>query len=160
VDPRLVDFPARVQDILELEFGVTQADFGQHLDLHRMLEMWAWELNRALKVEQGGSIRRVVIHLKLENLLTIVRTFYSAYQLVNAKISLGKGIQLTRDMEVLTLEAVQIEEPSAEQAVGDVAEVSVPFADVPLDGASPADIGDDVLISPQVILDDGPQLSF
>ena len=160
MDPRLVDFPARVQDLLELEFGLTQADFGQQLDLRRILEMWAWDLNRALKIEQGGSIRRVVIHINLENLLTIVRAFYTAYRLVNARISLGKGIQLTRGAEVLTLEAVQIEELSSEQAIGEVAELSVSFADVPLEGASPADIGDEVLISPQVVLDDQPSLSF
>ena len=160
MDPRLIDFPARVQDLLELEFGVTQADFGQQLDLHRMLEMWAWELNRGLKLEAAGSIRRVVIHVNLENLLTVVRAFYAAYHLINAKISLGRGIQLTRDMEVLTLEAIQIDEPPAEQAVGEVVEVSVSFSDVPLDGASPADIGDEVLVSPQVVVDKQPELSF
>src|SRR5206468_3770688 len=145
---------------LELEFGVTQADFGQHLDLHRMLEMWACELNRGLRREEGGSIRRVVIHINLEALLTVVRAFYAAYHLINAKISLGKGIQLTRDTEVLTLEAVQIDEPTTEQAVGDVAELSVSLSDVPVDGASPADIGDEVLLSPQVVVDKPPEMSF
>ncbi len=160
MDPRLVDFPAGVQDLLELEFGLTQADFGQNLSLSRMLEMWAWELNRALKVEQGGGIRRVVIHINLENLLTIVRAFYAAYHLVNAKITLGKGIQLTRENEVLTIEAVQIDEPPAEQAVGQVEELSMSFTDIPADGASPTDIGDDVLVSPQVAVDDKPELTF
>jgi hypothetical protein len=160
MDPRLMDFPTLALELLERACGLIQADFGQNLDLRLTFERWAWELNQALRLEQGGAIRRVVIHVSLENLLTIVRAYYAAYQLVNAKIALGPGIQLRREMEVLTLEAVQVDEPPEGARAGTVETLSIPFSEVPVDGASPADAGETVLISPQVVVDDEPEMTF
>jgi hypothetical protein len=154
-----MDFPTHALELLERQCGLAQADFGQNLDLRLTFERWTWELNRALKVEQGGSIRRVVIHVNLENLLTIVRAYYAAYHLVNAKITLGPGIHLRRETEVLTLEAVQLDEPPEEARAGTVETLAVPFSDVSADGAAPADIGEEVLLAPQVS-DDEPDMTF